>query len=204
MLLQADAIAVERGEDLILQGLSFDLSAGEMLVLEGENGSGKSTLLRAIAGLLPLSAGTLMLSNKGEFEEQNLSDLCHYLGHDNAMKTNLALGENLDFWRNMAFEPHLETEEALEMVGLVGLESIPFAHLSTGQRRRAAIARLLVSYRPIWLLDEPTAGLDAQSSEQFAALLGAHLEDHGLVIAATHVPLGVPNTKHLRLGVPSS
>ena len=199
MHLSATEIAVERGEELIIEDVSFSLSSSEMLTLEGENGSGKSTLLRALAGLLPLADGTLELTENGEFEDKILSDLCHYLGHDNAMKANLLLGENLDFWRNSAFEPHLETGKALEIVGLGGLESIPFAHLSTGQRRRAAIARLLVSYRPIWLLDEPTAGLDAQSSEQFSALLEAHLQDGGMVIAATHVPLGVAGAKVLQL-----
>ena len=199
MRIDARDIAVVRGEDVVLSGLSFAMSSTEALIIRGANGSGKSTLLRAVAGLLPLESGSFDVSDAAEFGEASLPELCHYLGHENAMKPGQTLGENLDFWQKFAGQAHCPVDEALELVGLGGLYDIPYAHLSTGQRRRGAIARLLVSYRPVWLLDEPTSGLDAASEEQFAALMAAHLEDEGIIIAATHVPLGLPESRILDL-----
>ncbi len=112
----------------------------------------------------------------------------------------MSVAENLRFWQDFAGQPHLDVDEALDMVVLDGLQSVPFAHLSTGQRRRIGIARLLVSYRPIWILDEPTSGLDAASEKQFADLMKVHLEDGGLIIAATHIPLGLETAPVLVLG----
>ncbi|MFD0916594.1 heme ABC exporter ATP-binding protein CcmA [Pseudahrensia aquimaris] len=200
MRLVADNLTLLRGEDVVLHGLSFDVASGSALVITGENGTGKSTLLRGIAGLLPIEAGTVGLADKPEeFGEASLEELCHYLGPDNSMKGAMSVGENLAFWQDFAGQPFYEIEEALEMVGLGGLSSIPFSHLSTGMRRRASIARLLISYRPIWLLDEPTSGMDAVSQKQFADLMGAHLEDGGIVIAATHISLGLDNMQSLVL-----
>jgi heme exporter protein A len=119
------------------------------------------------------------------------------------MKTALTIAENLRFWQDFSGSPHLAVGEALEMVGLGGLGHLPFGTLSTGQRRRAAIGKLLVSYRPVWLLDEPTAGLDKASEAQFAALMQAHLEDGGIIVAATHLPLGLERTNTLEMGLPS-
>lgn len=201
MKIVAENLSVVRGEDLIFSGLGFSVGTSEALIVSGPNGAGKSTLLRAIAGLLPLEAGTLNLENKSaEFGEAKLPELCHYLGPGNAMKPALNVEENLSFWQEFDGQPHLEIDEALEMVGLEGLGPVPFAHLSTGQRRRIGIARLLVSYRPVWLLDEPTSGPDAASEAQFSALMQAHLEDDGMIIAATHMPLGLENTRSLVLG----
>lgn len=193
-----DRISVSRGEDLVLRDLSVQAESGRALIVRGPNGAGKSTFLRAMAGLLPLEAGHIELQEaEADFAGVPLPELCHYLGHENAMKSGFTVGENLVFWQSTAGHPHLAADEALAMVGLERLESVPYGHLSTGQRRRAAIARLLVSYRPVWLLDEPTAGLDSASEAQCAALMRAHLEDGGLVIAATHVPLDLPNARML-------
>lgn len=200
MKIVAENLSVVRGEDLIFSGLSFAVSTGEALVVSGPNGAGKSSLLRAVAGLLPLEAGTLEIADRpSEFGEAKLPELCHYLGPGNAMKPSMNVEENLQFWRDFDGQAHLEIDEALEMVGLDGLGPVPFAHLSTGQRRRIGIARLLVSYRPVWLLDEPTSGLDAASEAQFAALMQAHLEDDGIIVAATHIPLGLANARSLVL-----
>lgn len=195
----AEKIAVARGEDIVIEGLTLEVLTGEALVVRGANGSGKSTLLRALAGLLPLESGAIKLADNTEFGDAKVPDLCHYLGHDNAMKPAMTVGENLNFWQDFAGQPHLDIDKALEMVGLGGLETIPVAHLSTGQRRRASIARLLVSWRPVWLLDEPTSGLDAESEAQFVALMQAHLEDDGLIIAATHLPLDIAGARFLDL-----
>ncbi len=198
MKLIGQKLSVERGEDLIFSDLSFNVSSGEALIIRGPNGAGKSTLLRAIANLLPLLSGELTVEDPDkEFGETEFPQLCHYLGHDNAMKPAMSVGENLVFWQKFAGQPHLDIEEALEMVGLSGLDSVPYAHLSTGQRRRIGIARLLVSYRPVWLLDEPTSGLDTPSQSQFEALMKVHLEDGGLIIAATHIPLDIGTFKEL-------
>ena len=200
MKLQIQNLTVNRGEERILSDLSFSVGTGEALIVSGANGAGKSTLLRALAGLLTSESGDIeIVDPETEFAGQSVADLCHYLGGDNAMKPALSVEENLQFWQDFCGQPHLDVDEALDMVGLDGLQSVPFAHLSTGQRRRIAIARLLVSYRPIWILDEPTSGLDAASEQQFSALMQAHLEDDGLIVAATHIPLGLAGAKQLVL-----
>ncbi len=198
MRLIADNLGAERGGEPVVSGVSFDLGDGEGLVVTGPNGSGKSTLLRVVAGLLPAAGGTIRVEDGGE-EWPTPQAACHYLGHQNAMKTALTVEENLRFWQEFCGAPHMEIAEALEMVGLPQVASLPFGYLSTGQKRRVSIARLLVSWRPVWLLDEPTAGLDAASEKQFAALMAAHLEDDGIIVAATHIPLGLEGVKALRL-----
>jgi len=191
-----------RGGEVIFANLSFKVGEGEALIITGHNGSGKSTLLRVVAGLLAPSTGEVYLKGRPQaaspdFDDRRFSEHCHFLGHENAMKPTLSVDENLAFWRALDEEPHLEIPEALEMVGLAALAHVPYGHLSTGQKRRISIARLLVSWRPIWLLDEPTAGLDAKSEQQFAALMKVHLEDGGIIVAATHIPLGLKNTSSL-------
>jgi len=198
MLLEAENLAAERGGELVFSDISFSLRAGDGLVVTGPNGVGKSTLLRAVGGLLPLVAGRLHF--EGDVESPEAGAACHYVGHQNAMKTALTVEENLRFWRDFSGSPHLEIAESLEMVRLGDIGHLPFGYLSTGQRRRAAIARLLVSYRPVWLLDEPTAGLDRASEAQFAELMRAHLDDGGMILAATHHPLGLEEAKELRMG----
>lgn len=199
MRLVAENLGGERGGEPVFRGISFMLGDGEGLVVTGPNGSGKSTLLRVVAGLLPPAAGVIRLEGGGD-EWPDIAAACHYLGHGNAMKTALSVEENLAFWKDFHGEPHLGVDEALEIVGLPGIGHLPYGYLSTGQKRRASIARLLVSYRPVWLLDEPTAGLDAASERQFAALMRAHLDDGGIVVAATHVPLGLDGVKGLAMG----
>ena len=199
MRLVADSLAGERGGEPVFDGVSFTLDEGDGMIVTGPNGSGKSTLLRIVAGLLPAASGTVVVANGGE-KWPDVADACHYLGHQNALKPALSVVENLAFWRDYMGEPHLAIPEALEMVGLADIGHLPLGYLSTGQKRRIAIARLLVAYRPVWLLDEPTAGLDAASERQFAALMRAHLEDGGLILAATHLPLGLEGVRELRMG----
>lgn len=200
MRLIAEALSGERGGETIFSNISFALAGGEVLVVTGPNGSGKSTLLRVVAGLLPIAAGRLVLDS-GE-EAVTVGQACHYLGHQNAMKSQLTVTENLAFWRNFLGQTHLGIDEALDSVGLDGLGHIPFGTLSTGQRRRAAMARLLVSRRPVWLLDEPTAGLDSASEARFTRLMQTHLAEGGMLIAATHSPLGLEGAIQLAMGQP--
>lgn len=198
MRLNAENLAGERGGETVFSNIRFSLQDGEVLVITGPNGAGKSTLLRVVAGLLPLAAGAIDFAGDEEFSE--LASSLHYLGHQNAMKTALTVDENLTFWQRFCGKPHLEIGEALEMVGLEAVRSLPYGYLSTGQKRRISIAKLLVSYRPVWLLDEPTAGLDKASEAQLAALMRAHCEDGGLIIAATHLPLGLSSAQTLEMG----
>ncbi|RWM76847.1 MAG: heme ABC exporter ATP-binding protein CcmA [Mesorhizobium sp.] len=199
MRLIAENLGGERGGETIFSGINFALEKGQTLIVTGPNGAGKSTLLRVVAGLLPVAAGRLLLEGGGE-DFPSVASACHYLGHQNAMKTALSVAENLRFWRDFLGADFLSAEEALETVGLDGIGHLPFGYLSTGQRRRAAIAKLLVSRRPLWLLDEPTAGLDKASEERFAVLMRKHLEDGGIVVAATHLPLGLARAQELRMG----
>ncbi|RVD56619.1 heme ABC exporter ATP-binding protein CcmA [Mesorhizobium sp. M2D.F.Ca.ET.185.01.1.1] len=199
MRLIAENLGGERGGETVFSNIGFAIDKGEALIVTGPNGAGKSTLLRIVAGLLPAAAGKVLVEGGGE-AFPTVASAAHYLGHLNAMKTVLSVEENLGFWRAFQSEPGLSVEEALETVALGGLGHLPFGYLSTGQRRRASIAKLLVSRRPIWLLDEPTAGLDKASEERFAGLMRGHLDDGGIVVAATHLPLGLEGAKALRMG----
>ncbi|WP_027169679.1 heme ABC exporter ATP-binding protein CcmA [Mesorhizobium sp. WSM3224] len=199
MRLIAENLGGERGGETVFSNIGFALEKGEALIVTGPNGSGKSTLLRIVAGLLPAAGGKVLVEGGGE-AFPTVASAAHYLGHLNAMKTALSVEENLAFWRAFQGEPGLGVEEALETVALGGLGHLPFGYLSTGQRRRASIAKLLVGRRPVWLLDEPTAGLDKASEERFAGLMRGHLQDGGILVAATHLPLGLGGAKALRMG----
>jgi len=200
MRLIAENLGGERGGETVFSNIGFALEKGEALIVTGPNGSGKSTLLRIVAGLLPAAGGKVLVEGGGE-AFPTVASASHYLGHLNAMKTALSVEENLGFWRAFQGEPGLSVEEALETVALGGIGHLPFGYLSTGQRRRASIAKLLVSRRPVWLLDEPTAGLDKASEERFAGLMRGHLQDGGILVAATHLPLGLDGTKVLEMGI---
>ncbi|PBB44380.1 heme ABC exporter ATP-binding protein CcmA [Mesorhizobium sp. WSM3866] len=199
MRLIAENLGGERGGETVFSGIEFALDRGEALVVTGPNGAGKSTLLRVVAGLLPPAEGKVKVEGGGD-EFPSVDSASHYLGHLNAMKTALSVEENLGFWRAFQGEAGLSVGQALETVGLDGLGHLPFGYLSTGQRRRASIAKLLVSRRPVWLLDEPTAGLDKASEERFAGLMRGHCREGGIIVAATHLPLGLEGAKTLRMG----
>lgn len=199
MRLVAEDLTGERGGEPVFSGIGFALGAGEALAVTGPNGSGKSTLLRIVAGLLAPAAGTVRLEGGGE-DFPTVASAAHYLGHLNGMKPGLTVDENLAFWRQFFGAGEIGIAEALDFVGLGDIGHLPFGYLSTGQKRRVAIARLLVSDRPIWLLDEPTAGLDAASERQFAALINAHREQGGMIVAATHLPLGLEGAQELQMG----
>ncbi len=199
MRLVALGLGGARGGMDIFSGVDFSLSPGEALIVTGPNGAGKSTLLRIIAGLLPAAAGTVRLEGACD-ADAGTGAACHYLGHLNGMKTVLTTAENLHFWQRFCGAPRLAPDVALARVGLAGLDDLPYGTLSTGQRRRAALARLLVAHRPVWLLDEPTAGLDHQAEGEFAALVAAHRWEGGIVVAATHAPLDLADAAFLPLG----
>ena len=202
MRLIADGLAARRGEDLLFSSISFDLGAGEGLILTGPNGSGKSTLLRVVAGLLRADRGTVTWSSPLEGNIR-ASEACHYLGHRNAMKGELSVAENLSFWKSFFGDftggAGSTVRDASERVGLGGITHLPFGYLSAGQQRRIAFAKLLVSYRPVWILDEPTAALDTRAEATFTELIREHLDGGGILLAATHQPLGLEGMRELRM-----
>lgn len=192
----ANLTAVRSGR-LIFTDLSFDLASGEAMAIVGPNGSGKSTLLRLIAELLPAEVGSVTLA--GGEEGEPVAERVHYLGHRDPLKPTLTARETLLFWQNLLGAPRLSPEEALTRVNLAHAIDLPSGYLSAGQRRRLSLARLLVSHRPLWLLDEPSAALDRVSSDLFESLVNEHLHSGGLVMAATHLPFGF-QTRVLDLG----
>lgn len=193
MRLTAEHLSARRGEDLIFSNISFDLRAGQSLVLTGRNGSGKSTLLKVVAGLIRPASGSVSWQDETLPESVPPAEVSHYLGHRNAMKPELTVAENLAFWRDFLGDrpggKGLSIEEAAETVELPAILHLPFGYLSAGQQRRMAFAKLLVAHRPVWILDEPTAALDTAAEALFSRLIRAHLEEGGLILAATHQPL---------------
>jgi len=187
-----------RGGREVFVGLNFSLSGGEALVVTGRNGAGKSSLLRMIAGLIRISAGRLAIS--GGEDDASLSELSHYLGHQDAVKPSLSVGENLRFWADYLGGHASEIGPALQAVDLVALADLPAAYLSAGQRRRLSIARLVAVKRPLWLLDEPTSALDVPSQKRLADLMRTHLAEGGMIVAAAHGPIGLERARELMLG----
>lgn len=197
MRMAGTGLAARRGGRSVFENLSFSVAAGQLLAITGPNGAGKSTLLRLIAGLVRPAAGTIVLDPPAR---DGMAAEIHYLGHLDALKPNLGLAENLGFWRRLWRGSGVTIGEALDRVGLGALAELPAGVLSAGQRRRAAIARLLLDRRPVWLLDEPTSALDADAEEMLGVLIRDHLADGGLAVAATHRPLPLPASATLALG----
>lgn len=200
MRLTAQDLAVRRSGRRIFSDLSFTLCPGEALMVTGRNGAGKSTLLAVLAGRLKPEAGTLTVSEVGE---ATLSECLHVVGHRDGLKSPLTAEENLAFARDLLGAPTASPRAALEELGLGHALRLPVAYLSAGQRRRVALARLLVCRRPLWLLDEPTAALDAASQEVLAGMMARHRATGGLVIAATHQALGLADAQELRIEAPA-
>jgi heme exporter protein A len=197
MRLTAVDLACHRGGRDVFGGVSFSVASGEALAITGRNGAGKSSLLRIVVGLVRITAGRLAL--EGGDPELTIAEQAHYLGHQDALKPSLSVGENLRFWAGFLGEKAAELDGPLAAVGLDALIDLPAAYLSAGQRRRLSIARLLAVKRPIWLLDEPMSTLDAPSQQHLAGFMRVHLTEGGLVLAATHGGLGIGETQELRL-----
>jgi heme exporter protein A len=196
-VLQADGLAAFRGEFLVFRDLSFAVPAGGALLLAGPNGAGKSTLLRLLAGLLPPAAGRLLWDGQDALADvMAQAARVAFLGHRDAVKPGLTVAENLRFAARLG---GFDAGAALSAMALDELAALPARMLSAGQSRRLALARVVLSPAPIWLLDEPTLGLDTASVVRLGGLLAAHRDRGGLVVAATHLPLPLPDAAMLRL-----
>jgi heme exporter protein A len=171
----------------LLEGVSFSLTAGQALVLRGPNGCGKTTALRTIAWLQPASAGQVVCA----------PDTIAYAGHADGLKATLSVTENLLFWA--AIYGTKSIDHALEQMNLRALAERAAQNLSAGQKRRLGLARLMVTGRPIWVLDEPTVSLDTASVALFADVVRAHLAAGGMALMATHIDLGLPEAQVLDL-----
>ncbi len=187
MELRIDNLACARGGVTVLEGIEFTLAAGQAMVLRGPNGVGKTTLLRTVAGLQPAVAGRVSLP------PESLA----YAGHADGVKATLGVAENLAFWA--AVHGLHAIEPALAAMNLTGLRDRRAGQVSAGQRRRLGLARLMVTGRAVWLLDEPTVSLDAGSVALFAAMLRGHLGQGGLALIATHIDLGLDEAQVMDL-----
>jgi len=187
-LLRLDSLGVARGGVAILENVCFALGAGEALVLRGPNGCGKTTLLRTIAGLQPPLSGRILAA----------PEAIAYGAHADGLKAPLSVAENLGFWASVYGQP-ARLAPALAMMNLESLAGRAAMSLSAGQKRRLGLARLLVTGRPVWVLDEPTVSLDAASVALFAAALRAHMTEGGAALIATHIDIGLIEARVLDL-----
>jgi heme exporter protein A len=202
MELKGTGLCCVRGGRRVFAGIDFTVESRKSVVLTGANGAGKSSLLRLIAGLIRPAEGTIALT--GGDGELSVGEQAHYVGHLDPLKPALTVMENLTFWARFlnggAGLGQEAAQRGLEGVGLGELGHLPAGYLSAGQRRRLSLARTLAVPRPIWLLDEPTTALDAASQERLGRVMQAHLDGGGIILAATHGPVGLDGARELRLG----
>lgn len=206
-MLEADKLECMRGDRQLFKGVSFRLNPGNLLYLQGKNGAGKTSLLRILIGLLPPESGVLQWqkTDVAELADDYRAQL-FYLGHLNAIKEELTALENLLNTSELSLTPLTENQaiHALAEVGLAGREDLPCKHLSQGQKRRVALARLVHEQRPLWILDEPFVALDTGAVEWLAELIARHLDKGGMTIMTTHQPVPIRNHVAHELRLPSS
>jgi heme exporter protein A len=196
--LDVSELSCERGGRLLFSGLSFSIGEGQAAILTGPNGAGKTSLISIIAGLLRPLSGAVRISVEG-VDEPPIAEFAHLVGHRDGLKAQLLVSENLLFSQQLLGSPASTPQSALAALGLAHAFGTPTAYLSAGQRKRVALSRLMLSRRPLWLLDEPMAALDENSRGLLAGLMRGHLESGGMIVAATHGPIGISGDE-IRIG----
>lgn len=192
MDLVIDGLSCRRGGRTVFTGVSFRLTTGSAALLRGPNGAGKSSLLRILAGLLPPAGGDVRLGKMSlALDRGAVQERVAFAGHLDAVKSALTVAENMALWAGIFGAPRPRAAAALDRFGLSGMADRPAGQCSAGQRRRLGLARLLVTDRPLWLLDEPTVSLDAASSALVTELVREHVAGGGLALIATHIDLGL-------------
>lgn len=194
--LEVQGLGVGHGQSVLASDLAFSVTSGSGLLLRGPNGAGKSTLLLTLAGLLPPIAGAVTLVG----HDPDDGPAIHHCGHRNAIRPRLSVRETLAFWAAINGKGDLSIEAALDRVGLGRIAHLDAGYLSAGQQRRLVLARLLVSPRPVWLLDEPSAALDAEGQSLLAGLIAEHLRNGGMAIIATHDQIPVVGLRTMTMG----
>lgn len=192
--IRAEALTLVRGGRLLIEGLSFRAGPGELVDIRGPNGAGKTSLLRALAGFLRPRAGRVEVAPS----EEPALDL-HYVGHQNGLKPSISARAHARYWAEL-FGGGDGEAAALRQVGLERAADLPARALSQGQQRRLALTRLITAPRPIWLLDEPAAALDAAGKALLLSLIADHRARGGVVLAALHEPLGAAPSQTLTIG----
>jgi heme exporter protein A len=195
-LVEVQNLTCERGGRRIFRDISFAAASGQVLTLEGPNGAGKSSALRIISGLLPAAGEVRMQMTAGYAvtDSEERGKLTGWIGHNDGVKAQLTVLENAKFFAAL-YGARIDVAGVLDQVGLKRLSNLPSQYLSAGQRKRLGLARLILSNRPLWLLDEPLSSLDAAGRRVAAQLIGEHCDDGGIAIVATHETLGLDATR---------
>ncbi len=197
MTLNVTNLACYRTGRLIFSDQSFTIDAGEAVMLRGPNGSGKSTMLRALAGMLPFEGDVVLNGVSLGKDHDGVQEQIAYAGHLDAIKPQLTVGENLTFWARL-FEGG-SISDAVDQFALEEIWDRPAHACSAGQKRRLGLARLVVSGRVLWLLDEPTVSLDVETTARFAEIIKAHCAGGGMALIATHIDLGLETAREIML-----
>ncbi|NOR63862.1 MAG: heme ABC exporter ATP-binding protein CcmA [Rhodobacteraceae bacterium] len=204
MSLKVNTLSCQRGGRTIFSDLSLKIAPGEAVLLRGPNGAGKSTLLRVIAGLIPSQYGEVSLNGIASTNRDDFQNQITYAGHLDAIKPQLTVAENLHFWAQLFNSENLE--QTMDDFRLAEIADRPAHACSAGQKRRLGLARIAVTSRPLWLLDEPTVSLDTETTARFAATIDAHCAAGGIAFIATHIDLGLkaPRTFDMQAYEPSA
>ncbi len=191
--ISAQQLAAQKGERQLFENIGFELSSGQCLLLQGPNGSGKTTLLHMLAGAEKIETGKLeiIMAASPEPRIDGVFGISHFISHQNSLKANLTVYENLKFWTEFLGGEISKLDQALSTVGLAPMPHILAARLSAGQKKRLMLAKLLTISHPLWLLDEPSVSLDAEGQKLLTILMQNHLKAGGILIASSHIPLGV-------------
>jgi heme exporter protein A len=197
-LVEVQNLTCERGGRRIFRDISFAAASGQVLTLEGPNGAGKSSALRILSGLLPAASGDIRMQMTAGYavtDSEERGKLVGWVGHNDGVKAQLTVLENARFFAAL-YGARIDVAGVLDHVGLKRLSDLPAQYLSAGQRKRLGLARLILSNRPLWLLDEPLSSLDAAGRRVAAELIGEHCDDGGIAIVATHETLGLDATRY--------